>query len=101
MKRIFAIALSLAGMTLLTGCMTHRDDGYNRSDRRIDNRDNGTVSLSFGSVAFGYSDGYWDNGRRWHQWNNGGERQSYRDYQGNHYNDWNHDRDGDDGWHGR
>jgi hypothetical protein len=55
MKRIFAIALSLAGMTLLTGCMTHRDDGYNRSDRRIDNRDNGTVSLSFGSVAFGYS----------------------------------------------
>ena len=60
-------------MTLVSGCMTQRDDGYNRydrSDRRMDNRDNGAVSLSFGSVAFGYSDGYWDNGHRWHRWNN-------------------------------
>jgi hypothetical protein len=86
MKRIFTIAIALAGMTLVSGCMTHKDEGYNRFDRRMDDRANGAVSLSFGSVAFGYNDR---------------ERQSYRDYQGNHYYDWNHDRDGDDGWHGR
>ena len=101
MKRIFTIAVALAGMTLASGCVTPRDNGYDRSDRRMDSRDNGSVSVNFGSVAFGYSDGYWDSGRRWHQWNNDGERQSYRGYQGNHYYDWNHDRDGDDGWHGR
>ena len=99
MKKFFTIAVALAGMTLVSGCMTHRDEGYNRSDRRMDDR--GAVSLSFGSVAFGYNDGYWDSERHWHQWNGDRERQSYRDYQGNHYYDWNHDRDGDDGWHGR
>ncbi|MGZ5929676.1 MAG: hypothetical protein ACXWLX_10705 [Rhizomicrobium sp.] len=99
MKRIFSIALALAGMTLVSGCTTHRDEGYNRSDRRMDDR--GAVSFSFGNVAFGYSDGYWDNDRRWHQWNSDRERQSYRNYQGNRYYDWNHDRDGDDGWRDR
>jgi hypothetical protein len=65
-------------------------------------RDHGAavVAVEFGNIGFGYSDGYWDNGHQWHQWANDGERQSYRNYQGNHYDDWNHDRDGDDGWHG-
>lgn len=101
MKRIFTIATVLAGMALASGCVTHRDDDYNRSDRRMDDRDRGSVSLSFGSVAFGYSDGYWDNGHRWHQWGSDRDRQSYRSYQGNRYYDWNHDRDGNDGWRDR
>ena len=101
MRRVFTIAVALGGMMLVSGCVTHRDNGYDRSDRRMDYRDNGSASVNFGSVAFGYSDGYWDNERRWHQWNNDRERQSYRDYQGNHYYDWSHDRDGDDGWRAR
>ncbi len=89
-----AIALALAGTVLTSGCMMHEHSRYHDTDR-----DYGGVSLEFGSVVFGYSDGYWDRDHHWHHWANDNERQSYRNYQGNHYNDWNHDRDGDDGWH--
>ena len=56
------------------------------------------AALCRNNVAVGYQDGYWDNGRNWHQWSDDRHRQSYRDYRGNRYSDWNHDRDGSDGW---
>jgi len=87
------IALALTGAVTTSGCMVHRDaDLGEREDAAIG------VSVGFGEIGFGYSDGYWDNAHRWHRWSNDGERQSYRNYQGNRYYDWNHDRDGDDGW---
>ena len=58
----------------------------------------GLVQIDYGNVAFGYRDGYWDNGHRWHRWNNDHDFQGYRGHQGNNYHDWNHDRDGDHGW---
>ncbi|NOT39979.1 MAG: hypothetical protein HOP13_05755 [Alphaproteobacteria bacterium] len=47
-----------------------------RSDWRSD-RGEGDFSVSLGSVVFGYSDGYYDNDRRWHDWRDG-ERDWYR-----------------------
>jgi hypothetical protein len=60
----------------------------------------GTVGVSFdiGDIAFGYQDGYWDRGRHWHNWQNQDEMQYYRSASGNHYYDYNHDRDSDNGW---
>jgi hypothetical protein len=94
------IALALTGAALSSGCMMHREADNDRMDRHMSDRGVVGVSVGFGDIGFAYSDGYWDNGHHWHQWANDGERQNYRSYQGNHYNDWNHDRDGDDGWHG-
>jgi hypothetical protein len=50
-------------------------------------------------VAFGYQDGYWDNGHRWHHWRNEQQMRDYRNAPNNKYNDWKHDRDSDHGWH--
>jgi len=88
-----AIALVLATSSLTLGCVSDREGRFGR-----DRRESGAVSVDFGNVAFGYQDGYWDNGHAWHQWSDDGRRQGYRSYRGNHYNDWNHDRDGGDGW---
>jgi hypothetical protein len=90
------VALVLAGATATSGCVVHRDADNGRFDRP---RDSVGVSVGFADIGFGYNDGYWDNSHRWHQWSNDGERASYRNYQGNHYYDWNHDRDADAGWH--
>ena len=30
--------------------------------------DNVTVGVGNGGIAFGYSDGYWDRSRKWHNW---------------------------------
>jgi len=97
-----AIVLAVSAAALTSACMTNRDANNDRMSREMSDRDHGAavVAVEFGNIGFGYSDGYWDNGHQWHQWANDGERQSYRNYQGNHYDDWNHDRDGDDGWHG-
>ena len=92
------IALMLTGATATSGCVVQRDADNGRFDRRVSERDSLGVSVGFADIGFGYSDGYWDNEHRWHQWRNNGERASYRNYQGNHYNDWNHDRDADEGW---
>lgn len=56
------------------------------------------ISLDVGNVAFGYQDGYWDRGHHWHRWRNRDEANYYRNAQGNQYNDWRHDRDGNQGW---
>ncbi len=70
---------------------------YNRRYHRH-GRSNNVLSISFGDIAFGYSDGYWDNGHRWHAWRNDAEARSYRDRHGSNFHDWHHDRDRDMGW---
>lgn len=62
-----------------------------------DHRGN-VISVGFGNVAFGYRDGYWDNAHRWHRWRNAREHRNYRRHYSGGYSDWNHDRDGGDGW---
>jgi hypothetical protein len=57
-----------------------------------------TIVFDVNEVAFGYRDGYWDHGHRWHDWR-AGEMSTYRNGPGNRFNDWNHDRDPDHGWH--
>ena len=96
--RTAVVALALVGTSLMSGCMSDRDGRYGRDDRYRGERVGGAISVDFGNVAFGYRDGYWDNAHTWHQWGDDRHRESYRNYRGNHYNDWNHDRDGDDGW---
>jgi hypothetical protein len=75
-------------------------DPYDNHDRRDTN---GAVSVTVGdpglnSIAFGYRDGYWDNGHQWHRWHNRHDSRAYRNQTGASYHDWNHDRDHDMGW---
>ncbi len=59
-----------------------------REGRRADWRNGGgegDFSLSLGNVVFGYSDGYYDNNRRWHGWSNDRERDWYRQNRGPTY----------------
>ena len=64
-----------------------------------DSRGGAAISLNFGNVAFGYSDGYWDNGHRWHRWSNANEQRRYQKQRHRNYNNHRHDRDADHGWH--
>ena len=64
--------------------------GYGRSTN--------TISINFGDIAFGYSDGYWDNGHRWHAWRNDADARAYRNHHGSNYHGWHHDRDRNNGW---
>jgi len=59
-----------------------------------------SLTVDFGTVAFGYNDGYWDTGHRWHAWRNNAERTNYRSH-GANFHGYNHDRDHNGGWHGR
>ena len=56
------------------------------------------IGLNFGDVAYGYQDGYWDQKHQWHQWRDDREMHDYRNAPGNHYSDYKHDRDNDQGW---
>ncbi len=59
---------------------------------------NSAISIGFDNIAFGYNDGYWDNGHQWHTWGQGQDYRSYRDHAGSHYYNYNHDRDHNMGW---
>jgi hypothetical protein len=61
--------------------------------------DNLTVQVNPGGIAFGYSDGYWDQGHQWHAWRDAQEAARYRDEHRDHHYEWKHDRDADKGWH--
>jgi hypothetical protein len=82
------------------------DDGYARRDRDAHYRSDmyrsgqptSIIAVDLGGIAFGYRDGYWDNGHRWHRWTHRADYRSYRDRNGSNYHDWNHDRDSNDGW---
>ena len=62
---------------------------------------NVTVGVGPGGIAFGYSDGYWDQGHRWHAWANAQEAARWRAANRAHYYAWKHDRDHGDGWRER
>ncbi len=63
-----------------------------------DHHDNAAVAVDVNGIAFGYRDGYWDNGHQWHHWENDQASRTYRARTGASYHDWNHDRDHDMGW---
>jgi len=70
-----------------------------RHDRDADMGWRSGVVFNVNDVAFGYRDGYWDHGHQWHVWRNDEEMRNYRNAPGNRYNDWQHERDADHGWH--
>jgi hypothetical protein len=74
----------------------------NHNMRGHDGRNRGAaaITIGFDDVAFGYSDGYWDTGHRWHGWSNNAAYQNYRDH-GKNYHGWNHNRDSNHGWRSR
>jgi hypothetical protein len=95
-----AIVLALTGVAFATAPPAGAagitiDVGSGRGDRH---GNGAAISLSFGDIAFGYRDGYWDNSHRWHRWNNDRDYRNYRTNHTGYYRDWNHDRDGGDGW---
>jgi hypothetical protein len=81
------------------------DDGYARRDRDAHYRSEtwraqpaSMISVGLGGIAFGYADGYWDNGHTWHRWNSRRDLRAYRDRSGSHYYHHDHDRYSNDGW---
>jgi hypothetical protein len=47
------------------------------------------ISINFGNVATGYSDGYWDSGHKWHAWRRG-ELARYRTEHRDTYHSYRH-----------
>jgi hypothetical protein len=68
-------------------------------------RDATTFSITLDGVQFGYSDGYYDNDRRWHSWRSHNERAWYRRHHRDSYYHMGRHRDRDryrrDWRHGR
>ena len=58
-----------------------------------------SVQFDAGSVAFGYSDGYWDQGHKWHKWPNTSARNEWRTHNTAHYYSHAHSHDKAAGWH--
>ncbi len=59
----------------------------------------GRPALADVSIAFGFNDGYWDVNHNWHAWRDHEEMDRWRREHAEHYYDWRHDRDADQGWH--
>jgi hypothetical protein len=57
------------------------------------------ISIDFGTIAFGYSDGYWDRDHHWHRWHHHRDWDRYREEHREHAYEWRHNRDHDRGWH--
>jgi hypothetical protein len=90
------VALALAGATLAISTPASAQDvgvGVHVGGVGIG------VGVGVGDVAYGYQDGYWDNGHHWHNWSNKREMRNYRNAHRDQYNDYRHDRDPDQGWH--
>lgn len=81
--RLAALAIVAGG---LIGATVPADahDRYHRYDR-----DRTSFSITLDGVQFGYSDGYYDEHRRWHPWRSHRERDWYRH---NHRNSYYHMR---------
>ncbi len=82
--KIGLVTLALAGGSLAVGLPAKAD--------------NVTVAVDPGGIAFGYSDGYWDRAHQWHDWRDAAEAAQFRAENHDHYYDWKHDRDPDQGW---
>jgi hypothetical protein len=59
------------------------------------------VTVVTPGIAFGYNDGYWDQGHAWHTWANSDARVTYQRDHHDHFYGWRHDRDHDLGWRER
>lgn len=57
-----------------------------------------SVTVTVPGIAFGYTDGYWDQSHHWHAWRNRREAEAFRKRDRSHYYNWKHDRDADHGW---
>jgi hypothetical protein len=57
-----------------------------------------TVTTTRSGIAFGYNDGYWDQGHKWHAWQNREEADHFRAANQAHYFDRKHDAEKDQGW---
>jgi hypothetical protein len=57
-----------------------------------------TTTTTSTAPAFGYDDGYWDQGHAWHTWATPDAAVTFRREHHDHYYDWHHDRDADKGW---
>ena len=60
--------------------------------------DHVSISVDPGSIAFGYSDGYWDRAHQWHPWASPADARWYRSHYHSHYFAHHHDHDRDGGW---
>lgn len=58
-------------------------------------RDTTTFSIALDGALFGYSDGYYDNNRRWHSWRSHNERAWYRRHHRDSYYHMGRNRDRD------
>lgn len=56
------------------------------------------VQFDAGSVAFGYSDGYWDRNHAWHRWPSSATRNNWRTQNHGHYYTHAHSHDKAAGW---
>lgn len=93
------IALALTGASF-AGAADAQNYNRNQPQRVIIHRPapRAAVTFSFGNIAFAYSDGYWDNNRRWHAWRNQSELRQYRAAQDNRFVNYRHTRARNQGW---
>jgi hypothetical protein len=95
-----SLLLAAASVALSAGAALAAHDNFGGDNSRRHN-DRGTgVVLDFGTIAFGYNDGYWDTGHRWHNWRNQNDYQNYSTH-GRNFHGWKHNRDHDNGWRNR
>ncbi|HZQ01049.1 MAG TPA: hypothetical protein VFB13_16015 [Reyranella sp.] len=59
-----------------------------------------SVTFDPGTVAYGYTDGYWSTDHHWHKWEKPEYVEMYRHHPGARYYEYRHDRDRDMGWRG-
>jgi hypothetical protein len=57
------------------------------------------ISIDFGTIAFGYTDGYWDRDHHWHRWHHHRDWERYREERREHAYEYRHTHDRDRGWH--
>lgn len=62
-------------------------------------RDEVKISVNPDTIAYGYSDGYWDRHHHWHRWRNRQEAEWYRTHYKEHYDGRRHDQVEGKGWH--
>jgi hypothetical protein len=49
-------------------------------------------------IAYGYSDGYWDQGHHWHQWRDRQQQEAWQKDNSGHFYDRAHDKEANGGW---
>jgi hypothetical protein len=56
------------------------------------------VTVSVPGIAFGYSDGYWDQQHHWHAWKSREQMDAWRQANAAHFYERRHDADAAAGW---